>query len=217
MHTSNVDAALSEFLLEGTFDAASSSGWWSEDSIDDTMSRKSSMDISTNDLDALNNAERTTKYLDKLYCMLEQCPTTIAAWTRNGTSFVVYNSDAFEKTIIPQYFKPVKFESFARQLNSYGFRKAKHHVNRSIVYEFRHSNFVRGQSHQLESIHRRRRVRRHPSPKAPAPPATDANVHAALVDLMGIVRTLKAELAETKAMVQSYLVAQDQIVQVTSI
>ncbi|KAF0697229.1 Aste57867_12057 [Aphanomyces stellatus] len=220
MHSNNyVDAALSDFLLEGTtFDAASSSGWMSDNSTevdgDDFRRRSSSLDSlwgngTAHGMEALTAAERTTKYLDKLYCMLEECPASVAAWTRNGTSFAVYNCDALEKTIIPQYFKPVKFESFARQLNSYGFRKAKHHVNRAVVYEFRHVNFVRGQSHQLQTIHRRRRVRRSSSTStsssSPIPEEANASMQAVLVDLMTTVRALKAELADTKALVQTFL------------
>ncbi|KAF0697226.1 Aste57867_12054 [Aphanomyces stellatus] len=212
------DADISELLKEGLFEYTSS-GAGSEDSMDYDVDMKHlinnidpipSSDEPTATIHDLNFAERTTKYLEKLYCMLEQCPESIAAWTQNGTSFAVFNSETLEKTIIPRFFKPIKFESFARQLNSYGFRKAKYTLHNKIVYEFSHADFVRGQSHQLQTIKRRRRVKR----PAPAPAASVAapvvlpdgtDVQATLRELMSFVQSLQAELADTKSLVQTLL------------
>ncbi|KAF0697227.1 Aste57867_12055 [Aphanomyces stellatus] len=219
-HTDMDAAALSEFLLEGSFDATSSD-LGSEDSLDydapvefnyDTK-ETTSIREEFHAMHRPNFAERTTKYLEKLYCMLEQCPESIAAWTPDGSSFAILDSDALEKSIIPRFFKPIKFESFVRQLNSYGFRKAKYTVQNRVVFAFRHTDFLRGQSHQLQTIKRRRRVKRTSEtqePTAPAPAMAVAatvvpNVNAALGELMTLVRTLQQDLADTKALVNNLL------------
>ncbi|KAG9415391.1 hypothetical protein AC1031_008833 [Aphanomyces cochlioides] len=208
------DADITELLNEGLFEYTSS-GAGSEDSLDyeDTKPVLDVNPLATSESELtvhdLNFAERTTKYLEKLYCMLEQCPESIAAWTKNGTSFAVFDSETLEKTIIPTFFKPIKFESFARQLNSYGFRKAKYTLRGKVVFEFSHADFVRGQSHQLQTIKRRRRVKRTPPP-APAPTVATilpdgTDVQATLHDLMSFVKSLQTELADTKALVRTLL------------
>jgi hypothetical protein len=47
----------------------------------------------------------------------------IVEWHENGTMFIIKEQGRFLKEIIPKYFQHVKFASFARQLNFYGFRK----------------------------------------------------------------------------------------------
>ncbi|ETW01874.1 hypothetical protein H310_06436 [Aphanomyces invadans] len=218
------DADITELLNEGIFEYTSS-GAGSEDSMDNdypsfvdvepiatTCSSADEQHLSAATLHDLSFAERTTKYLEKLYVMLEQCPETIAAWTKNGTSFAVFNCDSLEKTILPQFFKPIKFESFARQLNSYGFRKSKYNLQHKVVFEFSHPDFVRGQSDQLQSIKRRRRVKRGNAAVAAASSVTlvldesqSGDVQTTLRELMSFVQSLQAELAATKALVQTLL------------
>ncbi|CAK4671543.1 hypothetical protein LEN26_017609 [Aphanomyces euteiches] len=147
-------------------------------------------------------AEKTTKYLEKLYCMLEQCPPSVAAWTNDGTAFAIYNSSALEKTMIPKFFKPIKFESFARQLNSYGFKKTKLVMRDTVVFEFRHARFVRGQSDQLRTIQRRRRRMQRLSSTDMAD-MSDMELRCMVGDMMRFVQTLQSELIETKEMVKS--------------
>ncbi|RQM30196.1 hypothetical protein B5M09_000298 [Aphanomyces astaci] len=219
----STDADITQLLNEGIFEYTSS-GAGSEDSMDyddatfldvepiaTTWSSADEKQLSATTLQDLNFAERTTKYLEKLYVMLEQCPEAIAAWTKNGTSFAVFNSDLLEKTILPQFFKPIKFESFARQLNSYGFRKSKYNLQNKVVFEFSHGDFVRGQSDQLQSIKRRRRVKRGNAATSsvatilPVAESQNGDVQATLRELMSFVQSLQAELADTKALVQNLL------------
>ncbi|CAK4671563.1 hypothetical protein LEN26_017607 [Aphanomyces euteiches] len=235
MHSLDMDLALADFLKEGSFEATSSE-LGSDDAMDYDASPESGVNQYTSpsvaparplheEFHALhrpNFAERTTKYLEKLYCMLEQCPETIATWIQGGSSFAVLDSEALEKTIIPRFFKPIKFESFIRQLNSYGFRKAKYTVQNQVVFAFRHTDFRRGHSHQLQTIKRRRRVKReeknpgadcsNPStPHDPTVPVT--NVQVVLQDIMKLIQTLQSDLADTKALVHSLVgPASDQVV-----
>ena len=62
----------------------------------------------------------------RLFIMLEQSTAkgldNIVSWIDNGTAFKVYDQQAFEKTILPQYFiKMTKYNSFTRQLYAYNF------------------------------------------------------------------------------------------------
>ncbi|KDO26152.1 hypothetical protein SPRG_08513 [Saprolegnia parasitica CBS 223.65] len=210
-------AELSAFLMEGLLDYTS--GFASDDSNEaeiffedfiksDVASPAPSDDSSR----APEYLEHTTKYMEKLYTMLEQSPESIAAWTNNGTSFAIFDNAAFEKSIIPMYFKPIKFESFARQLNSYGFRKMKYFANNIVVYEFRHPHFVRGKSDQLLTIKRRRRVKKVET-KLPAEPTTDAELRSTIRELSSFVQTLHSELLDTKALVRTLLDERNQMQQ----
>ncbi|OQR99457.1 hypothetical protein THRCLA_06512 [Thraustotheca clavata] len=207
-------ADISAFLMEGLMDYTS--GFASDDSNENENTTDvyfedfikpdvvASPATSTSEERAPEYLERTTKYMEKLYTMLEQCPESVAAWTNNGTSFAIFDNEAFEKRIIPTFFKPIKFESFARQLNSYGFRKMKYFANNVVVYEFRHPHFVRGKSDQLQTIKRRRRVKKVENSQ-PAEPATDTELRSALRELTSFVQTLHSELLDTKALVRTLL------------
>ncbi|ETW01873.1 hypothetical protein H310_06435 [Aphanomyces invadans] len=216
----NVDVDLSDFLMEGNFDASFSEV--GSDMIGYDASTEShlhqyafpappvTVQEGFHEMHCLNIAERTTKYLEKLYEMLEQCPESIVTWTQDGTAFAVLNADAFERTIIPRFFKPIKFESFVRQLNSYGFRKAKHKVSNKAVFAFRHTNFVRGEAHKLQTIQRRRRSKRAsplPAHALTVDPTSEeglsARVQISLETILAFVRTLQKELADTNALVQA--------------
>ncbi|KAG9415389.1 hypothetical protein AC1031_008831 [Aphanomyces cochlioides] len=161
--------------------------------------------------DALLDASNltSTTYMDKLYTMLEQCPKSIASWTPNGTAFVVYDTAELEATILPQFFKPIKFESFARHLSSYGFRKIKAVVNNTELFAFRHTSFVRGQSDQVHAIQRRRRHRHTQGTTTnggdTAHPAPTGLTAVGLQDLRDAINQLRSDMAETKAMVHTLM------------
>ncbi|RHY22203.1 hypothetical protein DYB32_010269 [Aphanomyces invadans] len=178
-------------------------------SVIDTYSSDDSMEIlAANDLGPTPDvapseaSEKGMVYLAKIHSMLEQCPSSVAAWTNGGSSFAIYNWTALEKTILPTYFKPIKFESFARQLNSYGFKKTKLVENHTIVFEFTHPLFVRGQVDQLKTIKRRRRRMQRWS-AVDVEDMTDAELRSTFSDVVRMVQTMHAEVAEMKSLVQS--------------
>ncbi|ETW01871.1 hypothetical protein H310_06433 [Aphanomyces invadans] len=198
--TDITSATNSEDLTEGSF--ASNSGWWSNDSDDGHRERQSDVSVGTTKL----ASENTASYLDKLHRMLESSPSTVVAWTRHGSAFAVYNRDELETTILPQYFSSGTFESFIRLLSAHGFRKAKHTINGTPTWEFRHPNFTNGR--QLYTIVRRRRRRRRDGAPEP-PPRTGrgpmyGHLKSTLIDMMAVVRNLKTELVDTKALVMAY-------------
>lgn len=72
---------------------------------------------------------------------------SIVAWEDDGTSFRIFDQNAFNDTVLPNYSKKkTKFRSFQRQLNIYGFKMSK----RTGVY--RHQLFRRGHVNSIARI-----------------------------------------------------------------
>ncbi|EQC35166.1 hypothetical protein SDRG_07398 [Saprolegnia diclina VS20] len=108
----------------------------------------------------------TPVFLLKTYEMLERCPTHVAGWTDDGEAFVVRSKTEFETKVLPVYFKHRNFHSFVRQLNIYGFKKARlESSDMSPSWEFQHPKFRRGAKRGLNQIQRRTTTT--PEPEAP--------------------------------------------------
>lgn len=103
-------------------------------------------------------------FLRKTYHMIDTCDAKVASWSEDGETFIVKDTDVFEKAIIPQFFKHSKFSSFVRQLNFYGFRKIKYadtikidtrlEAETANFWRFRHEKFLRGKPELLIDIKR---------------------------------------------------------------
>ncbi|CAK4071902.1 unnamed protein product [Aphanomyces euteiches] len=152
----------------------------------------------TEDVGAAGATDKNATYLERVYTMLEECVPTVAAWSKGGAAFVVFDTKALEAMYLPQYFTSVKFESFCRQLNAYRFQKIKLDAN---VFEFSHPEFIRGHRDKLGLIGRRRRVRKLNARVIDT--MTDSEVRSTLIDVVAFVRAMQAELDETKAIIQS--------------
>ena len=100
-------------------------------------------------------------FLEKLYTILEIESPQIISWNGSGDTFIIFNPELFETQIMSKYFKSTKFNSFVRQLNFYGFKKTTRDPasdDKSLssrLWEFRHTDFLRGRKELLSKIHRK--------------------------------------------------------------
>jgi len=53
-------------------------------------------------------------------------------WGSEGDSFVIYNKEEFESTVLPSYSSSANLNSFVRQMNRYGFWKQSRFDKSSI-------------------------------------------------------------------------------------
>ena len=62
----------------------------------------------------------------KLHTILESDEhPSIISWCLNVDSFIIYDIKKFQNEVIPKYFKSLKWETFLKQLNLYGFKNMK--------------------------------------------------------------------------------------------
>ncbi|OVA02500.1 Heat shock factor (HSF)-type [Macleaya cordata] len=76
---------------------------------------------------------------------------SIISWSPSNDNFIIWDMTAFQRDLLPKYFKHSNFSSFMRQLNTYGFRKSD-----PDRWEFGNNGFVKGQKHLLRDINRRK-------------------------------------------------------------
>merc|ERR1719191_620396 len=77
---------------------------------------------------------------------------SIISWNDDGKNFTIWNAHAFQKQILPQYFKHSNLCSFIRQLNTYGFHKVS---SPSENLQFSHPSFRKDCKHLLQNIIRK--------------------------------------------------------------
>lgn len=111
------------------------------------------------------------EFVKKLFQMLEGAQyNDIVRWLRDGTLFVILDTNEFTKEILPKHFKHLNFLLFVRQLNKYDFHKVKANAKErgpreygDDAWEFSHRDFRINDRHALENIRRKG-----PTPKKPS-------------------------------------------------
>lgn len=58
----------------------------------------------------------------------------VFCWGKDGTTFIVKDTNEFSKTILPKHFKHCNFASFVRQLNKYDFHKVRNGEDGQKLY-----------------------------------------------------------------------------------
>jgi hypothetical protein len=115
--------------------------------------------------------------LSETFHMVDTSDPDICTWSEDGGTFIVKDTQIFEKMIIPQFFKHNKFSSFVRQLNFYSFRKIRYNdsiridpeleAKTSGYWRFYHPKFQKGHPEWLTEI---KRTASHPKPSSPVKP-----------------------------------------------
>lgn len=98
-------------------------------------------------------ADKTPKVPDfvaKLYEILQtEENKDIISWSE--TEFVIKNTEALVREVLPKYYRHSKLESFIRQLNLYGFRKVSKSSDKDFLY-FKNDIFREGAPELLNKI-----------------------------------------------------------------
>lgn len=161
--------------------------------------------------------------------MIDTCDSKVACWAQDGETFIVKNTDVFEKSIIPQFFKHSKFSSFVRQLNFYGFRKIKYadtikidaklEAETANFWRFRHEKFIRGKSELLIEIKRSNGHQTAAPKPAPTPmpvkssslPTEDSGVlKSEVTSLKERIEAMTKNIDELTSMVQKVTLKQEE-------
>jgi len=73
-----------------------------------------------------NHKERVVFPFKLMEVLSNDNHSDVISWVEHGESFMIHDRKKFVTSVMPNYFKQTKFESFMRKLSRWGFRKEKH-------------------------------------------------------------------------------------------
>ncbi|CAB9519155.1 shock factor protein [Seminavis robusta] len=100
-----------------------------------------------------NGNDGGSSFPAKLHRMLtdmQDSDSRVVSWASHGRAFKVHDKKTFLAEIMPKYFYQLKYNSFQRQLNLYGFKKIQHQGKDKG--SFYHENFLRGRPELTRTI-----------------------------------------------------------------
>ena len=87
-----------------------------------------------------------------LYNILEQDEyPSVISWCLDSHNFIIYDRAKFEDELMPHYFQSSSWQSFLKQLNVYGFRRALKGRDLTVYY---HKDFVQNKPGPINEINR---------------------------------------------------------------
>jgi len=96
---------------------------------------------------------KIAKFVKKLSRMMNDARVGVCEWTASGEAIILFKGKDFERLLF-EHFHGKNFNSFVRQLHTYGFRQQKIR-GKENMYTFSHPKFTRGQPELLPLIKRR--------------------------------------------------------------
>ena len=96
--------------------------------------------------------EKIMRFPMLLYQILEQDEyPSIISWCLDSDNFIIYNRAKFQDELMPEYFQSSNWQSFLKQLNIYGFRRATKGRDLTVYY---HKDFVQNKPGLINNIKR---------------------------------------------------------------
>jgi hypothetical protein len=141
---------------------------------------QSNMEQCTDKASTHGEKKKNVQFPWKLHEMLDDADvegfSDIVSWLPDST-FKVHQTGVFVEGIMPRYFKKIKFKSFRRQINMWGFERIKGGAG---MGGYRHSSFIRGMPSFCRKM---KRVKIKGTGKRPRPLVASNDGHACVPSL----------------------------------
>lgn len=132
-------------------------------------------------------------FLLKAHEMISACPSHFSSWSADGLSFIVSDTAAFAREVIPRYYRHSNWASFVRQLNSYRFHRFKV-TSITATCEFKHPAFQRDHPELMSGM---KRI----SPAAEQAAEATFKADACVSDKEAEIATMKARIQQLEGQV----------------
>ena len=119
--------------------------------IEDLYDKLSNDNNNKDNIDRIASSTKRKTFPEILHELLQNNnDSETISWIIDGTAFLIKNRECFEQILIPIYFRGIKFQSFQRQLNIYGFER----INTPNLYAYKHEFFIKDRPELIKNIKR---------------------------------------------------------------